>query len=363
MVERDDRGSARGYIRIIFQELMGEQIKQILEQAEQTIANCADELSLQLIESKLVGRKSQLAGLMNSLGQLLPEDRATAGMLLNQAKQEIVDLIEKKRAELGAVKQKIAASRDVTLPGVKPVIGHLSPLTYINRELIDIFKELGFEVAEGPEAETEENNFDLLNIPANHPARDQWDTFWLKHEIDGKNNTALRPHTSPVQIRYMLSHKPPIRIVAPGRTFRYEAENATHLSVFSQFEGFMVDKNISVAHLKSVLLHFVHRVLGDNHDIRLRPSFFPFTEPSFEIDISCGLCKGVGCKGCANKGWLELMGAGMIHPQVLRNVGIDPNEYSGFAFGVGIERLAMLKYGIPDIRLFLSGDMKFIKQF
>ena len=203
----------------------------------------------------------------------------------------------------------------------------------------------------------------MLNIPANHPARDEWDTFWLNYQKDGKNNTLLRTHTSPVQIRYMMSHKPPIRIIALGRTFRYEAEDATHAAVFSQIEGLMIDKNISVAHLKSVILHFVRQILGDELDIRLRPSFFPFTEPSFEVDISCGLCKGAGCKGCGGKGWLELMGAGMVHPQVLRNVGIDPKEYSGFAFGAGIERLAVLKYGINDIRWFLSGDMKFIKQF
>ncbi|MFH1088548.1 MAG: phenylalanine--tRNA ligase subunit alpha [Patescibacteria group bacterium] len=353
---------------------MGEQIKQILEQAEQAITSCVDELTLQLFESKFLGRKSQLAELMSNLGQLSPEERKTAGMLLNQAKQEITEQIEKKRIELGGVKQEIAAFRDVTLPGIKPEIGHLSPLTYINRELIDIFKELGYEVADGPEAETEANNFDLLNIPANHPARDQWDTFWLKYVSDprksptpresgGKNNILLRTHTSPVQIRYMQNHPPPIRIIAPGRAFRYEAEDATHSAVFSQIECLMIDKDISVAHLKATMLHFVHRILGEKHNIRLRPSFFPFTEPSFEVDVSCGLCGGKGCKSCSHKGWLELMGAGMVHPQVLRNVGIDPEIYSGFAFGAGIERLTMLKYGITDIRLFLSGDMRFIKQF
>lgn len=341
---------------------MEQKLKQLLEEAKQAIA-AAGVADLQLVEARLLGKKSQLAEIMTSLGNLLPEERKSVGILINQVKAEIVRLLEAKKQEALVLKQRVATERDTTIPGIPPEIGHLSPLTYINRELVDIFKELGFEVAEGPEVETEVNNFDLLNIPASHPARDEWDTFWLKHELDGKNNVALRPHTSPVQIRYMLSHKPPIRIIAPGRTFRYEAEDATHAAVFSQIEGLMIDKNISVAHLKSVLLHYVHRVLGDDHDIRLRPSFFPFTEPSFEVDISCGLCKGVGCKGCSNKGWLELMGAGMVHPQVLRNVGIDPNEYSGFAFGGGIERLAMLKYGIDDIRWLLSGDMRFIKQF
>lgn len=340
---------------------MEDKIKQLLEEARKAIA-AAGIADLQLVEARLLGRKSHLAEMMASLGNLSPEERKNIGILINQVKAEIVQLLEAKKQEIFALKQKSTTQRDTTIPGIKPEIGHLSPLTYINRELVDIFKELGFEVAEGPEAETEQYNFDMLNIPASHPARDEWDTFWLRHEPDGKNNTVLRTHTSPVQIRYMLNHKPPIRIIVPGRTFRYE-EDATHGAVFSQLEGFMVDKNISVAHLKSVLLHFVRRILGDEHDIRLRPSFFPFTEPSFEVDVSCGLCKGVGCKGCANKGWLELMGAGMIHPQVLRNVGIDPNEYSGFAFGGGIERLAMLKYGINDIRWFLSGDMRFVRQF
>jgi len=361
-----------------------DKLKQLLEEARIAItaAGIAD---LQLVEARLLGRKSPLAEMMASLGNLSPEERKNIGILINQVKAEIVQLLEAKKQEIFALKQKSTTQRVTTIPGIKPEIGHLSPLTYINRELVDIFKELGFEVAEGPEAETEQYNFDMLNIPANHPARDEWDTFWLKHvsdpdsvpeglqsrregsptrrEKDDKHNTLLRTHTSPVQIRYMLSHKPPIRIIAPGRVFRYEAEDATHSAVFSQIEGLMVDKNISVAHLKSVMLHFVRRILGDEHEIRLRPSFFPFTEPSFEVDVSCGLCKGVGCKGCGNKGWLELMGTGMVHPQVLRNVGIDPNDFSGFAFGAGIERLTLLKYGISDIRLFLSGDMRFIKQF
>ena len=343
-------------------EEMEQKIKQLLEEAKVAIA-AVGVADLQLVEARLLGRKSPLSEIMASLGNLSPEERKQIGILINQVKAEITQLLEAKKQEIFAIKQKSATERDTTIPGIRPEIGHLSPLTYINRELVDIFKELGFEVAEGPEAETEQYNFDMLNIPASHPARDEWDTFWLCHEPDGKNNTLLRTHTSPVQIRYMLSHKPPIRIIAPGRTFRFEAEDATHAAVFSQIEGLMIDKDISVAHLKSVLLHYVRRVLGEDHEIRLRPSFFPFTEPSFEVDISCGLCKGAGCKGCSNKGWLELMGAGMVHPQVLRNVGIDPNEYSGFAFGGGIERLAMLKYGIDDIRWLLSGDMKFIKQF
>lgn len=341
---------------------MEAQIKIILDEARATIAT-ANSANFQLVEAQLLGRKSKLAEVMARLSNLSPEERRQAGALANQAKLQIEQWLADKKQEIFAIKQKSATQRDTTIPGIKPDVGHLSPLTYINRELVDIFQELGFEVAEGPEAETEANNFDLLNIPANHPARDEWDTFWLKHEDNGKNNTLLRTHTSPVQIRYMLNHKPPIRIIAPGRAFRYEAEDATHAAVFSQIEGLMVDKGVSVAHLKSVMLHFVRRILGDELNIRLRPSFFPFTEPSFEVDVSCGICKGAGCKGCAHKGWVELMGAGMVHPQVLRNVGIDPKDFSGFAFGAGIERLVMLKYGINDIRWFLSGDMRFIRQF
>lgn len=352
---------------------METEIKHILDEVKIAITAASD-ADLQLVESKFLGRKSRLAEITANLGNLSPEERQNVGKLINQVKSEIAQLFTDKRQALYVKKQQAAIRRDTTLPGIKPEIGHLSPLTIISRELADIFQELGFEIAEGPEAETETNNFDLLNIPADHPARDEWDTFWLKHKenpvstsaswrmVDG-GNTLLRTHTSPVQIRYMLSHQPPIRMIAPGRTFRYEAEDATHAAVFSQIEGLMVGEGISVAHMKSVILHFVHRILGDEHDIRLRPSFFPFTEPSFEVDISCGLCKGVGCRGCSNKGWLELMGAGMVSPQVLRNVNIDPNKYSGFAFGTGIERLAMLKYGISDIRLFLSGDPKFVKQF
>lgn len=341
---------------------METEIKHILEEAKVALATASD-TDLQMLESRFLGRRSRLAEITAGLGNLSPEERQNVGKLVNQVKTEITQLLSEKQQALYVKKQQMATRRDTTLPGIKTDMGHLSPLTIISRELSDVFGELGFEIAEGPEAETETNNFDLLNIPADHPARDEWDTFWLKHESDGKNNTLLRTHTSPVQVRYMLSHKPPIRIVAPGRTFRYEAEDATHAAVFYQIEGLMVDEGISVAHLKSVILHFVHRILGEDINIRMRPSFFPFTEPSFEVDISCGLCRGEGCKGCSNKGWLELMGAGMVSPQVLRNVGIDPSKYSGFAFGAGIERLAMLKYGINDIRLFLGGDPKFVKQF
>ncbi|MBU1083368.1 phenylalanine--tRNA ligase subunit alpha, partial [Patescibacteria group bacterium] len=293
---------------------------------------------------------SRLTEILRSISELNPDERQQVGFLANEAKVEIERLAGEKQAEL-EIKRSESMHRDVTLPGIKPAVGHLSPITIVMRELIKVLAELGFEIAEGPEAELELYNFDLLNIPAEHPARDEWDTFWLKQGSDSRHNVLLRTHTSPVQIRYMLDNKPPIRIISPGRTFRYEAEDATHAAVFSQMEGLMVDKNISVANLKAVITYFVKRVLGDEKIVRFRPSFFPFTEPSFEVDV------------WFNGKWLELMGCGMVSPEVLRNVGIDHKIYSGFAFGVGIERLTMLKYNINDIRLFLNGDPRFANQF
>lgn len=329
---------------------MESEIKQIVEAAKVAIAQ-SDRASLQTITAGFIGRKSHLTKILRSLNELPIEDRKKIGDLANKAKCEIEKMVADRKAELAIAQQKTLLQRDVTLPGIQSEIGHLSPITLVTRELTKILSQLGFEVAEGPEAELETYNFDMLNIPSDHPARDEWDTFWLKQEKDSKKSVLLRTHTSPVQIRYMLNNKPPLRIVAPGRTFRYEAEDATHAAVFSQMEGLMIDKAITVAHLKSVIIYFVKSILGNDCQVRFRPSFFPFTEPSFEVDI------------WFESKWLELMGCGMVHPQVLKNVGIDPEEYSGFAFGIGIERLAMLKYGITDIRFFLGGDLRFVKQF
>lgn len=329
---------------------MKSEIKQIIEKAKIAITQ-SDRASLQTVTAKFVGRKSDLTKILRSLNELSIEDRKKIGDLANKAKREIEKLIENRKAELIVAQQEISLQRDVTLPGIQSEIGHLSPITLVTRELIKALSQLGFEVVEGPEAELETYNFDMLNIPPDHPARDEWDTFWLKQEKNSKKSVLLRTHTSPVQIRYMLNNKPPLRVVAPGRTFRYEAEDATHAAVFSQMEGLMIDKNITVAHLKSVIIYFVKSILGDDHQVRFRPSFFPFTEPSFEVDV------------WFEDKWLELMGCGMVHPQILKNVGIDPEEYSGFAFGIGIERLVMLKYGITDIRFFLGGDLRFVKQF
>ncbi len=240
--------------------------------------------------------------------------------------------------------------------------GHYHPLTLVTRDLERIFRGMGFTVAEGPEIETERNNFDLLNIPADHPARDMWDTFWLKKLAEG-DGALLRTHTSPVQVRYMESHKPPIRIIAPGKTYRYEATDATHEAQFYQIEGLMIDKGITLAHLKGALKKFFDEFFGTDSTVRFRPSYFPFVEPGVEVDASCFKCGGKGCNVCKGTGWVEIMGAGMVHPRVLLNVGIDPREYQGFAFGTGVERLAMMKYGVDDIRVFHNGDLRVVNQF
>ncbi|OGB74515.1 phenylalanine--tRNA ligase subunit alpha [candidate division Kazan bacterium RBG_13_50_9] len=329
---------------------MEDEIKSIVQEAKAAIAQ-SDAVSLSVTAAKFIGRKARLTQILRSIKEFSAPERQKAGSLANRARGEIEAALLQRKQELATSAQRSTMKRDTTLPGITPEIGHLSPVTIVTNQLIGALTELGFEIAHGPEAELEAYNFDYLNIMPNHPARDEWDTFWLRQGKDNKTSVLLRTHTSPVQIRYMLAHKPPLRIIAPGRTFRYEAEDATHASVFSQMEGLMVDKGISVAHLKAVIVHFVDRVLGEGNQVRFRPSFFPFTEPSFEVDVRF------------RDKWLELMGCGMVHPQVLRNVGIDPEEYSGFAFGVGIERLALLKYGINDVRLFLGGDMRFVKQF
>jgi phenylalanyl-tRNA synthetase alpha chain len=239
---------------------------------------------------------------------------------------------------------------------------HIHPITHVIQDIAKIFSEMGFEIAQGPEIETEYYNFDALNVPKDHPARDLWDTFWLKPREMGK---LLRTHTSPVQIRYMENNKPPIAIIAPGKTFRYEATDATHEAQFHQVEGLMIGKDISLANLKDVLETFLQKLFEQDIIIRLRPSYFPFVEPGVEIDMSCFKCQGHDekCPVCKGTGWVEIMGAGMVHPNVLNNVGIDSREYQGFAFGGGIDRIAMLKYGIDDIRLFYSGDLRLVNQF
>ena len=311
---------------------------------------------LQRVKAEILGKKGQITQLMRSIGSLPKGERPEAGKVLNQLKAELESEI-KKQAELLRPLQPVAKSWiDVTLPGARRRIGHRHPVLKTLDEVENTFVSMGFEVVEGPEIEDTWHNFDALNTPEWHPARDEHDSFY----IDGK--ALLRTHTSPVQIRTMLSNKPPIAIISPGRVYRKDYD-ATHLPMFIQVEGLYVDRNVTVAHLKYVLEQFVREIFDIDRKIRLRPSFFPFTEPSFEVDVSCGVCNGSGCQACAYTGWLEILGAGMVHPNVFKNVGYDPQKWKGFAFGMGIERITMLKYNIGDIRDFIRNDKRFLENF
>jgi len=324
-----------------------------------------------------LGRSGKLTLLLKQLGSASLEERKTLGKAYNELKTELETLITQREQTLLAARRAESLEKDTldpTLPGVPHAYGTIHPLSQVMRDLVDIFRALGFVVADGPEIESEFNNFDALNIPANHPARDMHDTFYLNlphpqlslPNIEApqsrKELTLLRTHTSPVQIRVMQKTPPPLAIVVPGRVYRHEAMDATHLAVFHQLEGLLVDTDVSFSDLKGTLARFVQQFYGPAIRTRFRPSFFPFTEPSAEMDISCGACGGSGCSLCKYSGWIELMGAGMVHPNVFTAVGIDPERYSGFAFGMGIERLAMIKYGVNDLRQFYENDLRFLKQ-
>lgn len=311
---------------------------------------------------KYLGRKSELNEVLKGLKSLSAEEKRMIGPLANSVKQEIeADLQKAEKLFRSKLFNLDAETIDVTIPGKVIKQGHLHILSQIQNEIEDIFTGMGFEIADGPEVETEWYNFDALNMPADHPARDAWDTFWIKST--GKERVALRPHTSPVQIRYMQKHKPPFRIIAPGKCFRNEATDAKHEHTFYQFEALVVGEDINVGHFKNIGEQFFSKFFGHRIKIRLRPSFFPFTEPSFEFDISCTVCDGKGCRTCKGGGWLEIGGAGMVNQNVFVAAGYPRNKFQGFAWGFGLERLAMMKYKIDDIRLFHSGDLRFIKQF
>jgi phenylalanyl-tRNA synthetase alpha chain len=309
---------------------------------------------------KYLARKGILAQLTSSIPSLPVEQRATFGQQVNILKTRITNLIaEKQKTFIAQPDRKITSQVDISMPGIAQDLGHLHPLTQVMDEICAIFTRMGFSIVEGPEIETEYNNFTGLNIPLEHPSRDVFDTFYLKD----KNRLLLRSHTSPVQIRAMKARKPPLAVVVPGRVYRPDAVDASHSFMFHQIEGFMVDTNIRFSDLKGVLEVFAKAVFGRDIKMRFRPHFFPFTEPSAEVDISCIICKGKGCSVCGKKGWLEILGSGMIHPNVFKHVGYDPKKYTGFAFGLGVERIAMLKYSIDDIRLFFEDDLRFLKQF
>ena len=311
------------------------------------------------VKTKFLGRKGEVASLLKELGSLAPEERKKAGEAINAVKVSLEEAFDARIASIEAAgrAEKLRSERvDVTLPGRSIRPGRIHPVTQVMEEIEEIFSGLGFDVAEGPEVELDYYNFEALNLPKDHPARDMQDTFYVSDEV------LLRTHTSPVQIRVMEKERPPLRVIAPGTVYRRDSD-ITHTPMFHQVEGFMVDKGVTFSNLKGVLTHFLHSLFGDKTDIRFRASFFPFTEPSAEVDIRCVMCNGAGCRVCKGSGWLEILGAGMIRPEVFKAVKYDPEEFTGFAFGLGIERIAMLKYGIDDIRMFFENDLRFLRQF
>ena len=339
---------------------MREQLEQLRNQALNTIGTASSEEALQEARIRFLGRKGELTALMKGLGGLSADERPVVGQLVNNLREEIEMLLDE---ALSSVRDRATAERlqseriDVTLPGRRALRGSKHPITQIIEEVSGIFAGLGFLVAEGPEIEHDWYNFEALNFPPEHPARDMQDTFFTEN-----NGLLLRTHTSPVQIRTMLKKKPPLRIIAPGTVYRCDSD-ATHSPMFHQIEGLMVDKGISFADLKGILTIFTNQLFGQETGVRLRPSFFPFTEPSAEVDIACVICGGKGCRVCKQSGWLEILGAGMVDPEVYRHVNYDAEDISGFAFGMGIERIAMLKYGISDMRLLFENDVRFLRQF
>ena len=337
---------------------MKEKLAQIRVEALEQIAS--DSADLEQIKIKYLGKKGELTAVLRGMGALSAEERPVIGQLANEVRSAIEEAIGKKAQELQtkALEQKLKAEKlDVTMPGAPTPVGHVHPLTQVQRELEDIFIGMGFSIVEGPEVELDYYNFQALNIPENHPARDTQDTFYIAE------NVLLRSQTSPVQVRTMEHQKPPIRIISPGRVYRSDALDATHSPLFHQLEGLVVDKGITMGDLKGTLEIFAKKLFGESTKIRFRPHHFPFTEPSAEVDVSCFVCGGKGCRLCKGEGWIEILGAGMVHPFVLSNCGIDPEEYSGFAFGLGVERITMTKYGIDDIRLFYENDERFLEQF
>ena len=339
---------------------MKEKIEEIRKAAKEKLVEIQNLQELQELKIKYLGKKSELTSILKGLGSLSAEERPKIGSLVNELRDEIEKAIleaennlKAKQLEKRLEKEKI----DVTMPSKNVNIGSSHPITQIIDEVKEIFLGMGYSIADGPEVETTHYNFDQLNTPADHPARDLQDTFYITEDV------ILRTQTSPVQARVMENQKPPIKIICPGAVYRSDTLDATHSPVFHQVEGLVVDKNIRMSDLKGTLEEFATKCLGPNTKVRFRPHHFPFTEPSAEADVSCFVCGGKGCRVCKGEGWIELLGCGMVHPNVLKNCGIDPEEYSGFAFGFGVERIAMAKFGIDDLRLLYENDVRFLKQF
>ncbi len=344
---------------------MLDKIKKIKKQALAEISQTDSIAHLEELRVAYLGKKSEFNLILKGLKDLSAEDKKTVGPKANQAKKEIQITLENKLSDLEDLQNVEKEWIDVTLPGKSNKIGHLHPLTIVQQDIEDIFTAMGFEIADGPEVESEFYNFDAVNVPEDHPGRDMQDTFWISKE-EGRekgSGTVMRTQTSSVQVRYMEKHKPPFRIIVPGRVFRQEATDATHEHTFHQFEALVVGKKVSVANFLHIAEIFFSRFFNQKINVRVRPSFFPFVEPGFEFDISCTNCEGKGCSACKNTGWLEVGGAGMVHQNVFEAAGYPKGEYQGFAWGFGLERLAMMKYKINDIRLFHGGDVRFTKQF
>ncbi|MBR1802561.1 MAG: phenylalanine--tRNA ligase subunit alpha [Clostridia bacterium] len=339
---------------------MQEQIEKIKQHALQEIASAEDAKGLDEARVKYLGKKGELTLILRGMGGISPEERPVIGSLVNQVRDELETSIKEREnyfenAELE--KKLLTENLDVTMPSKKIDLGSVHPITQIINDVKEIFIGMGYEIADGPEVELATYNFDKLNTPPDHPARDIQDTFYITDDI------VLRSQTSPVQARVMENQKPPIKVICPGAVYRSDSVDATHSPVFHQIEGLVIDRKISMADLKGTLEMFTKKCLGEKTQIRFRPHHFPFTEPSAEADVSCFVCGGKGCRVCKGEGWIELLGCGMVHPNVLRNCGIDPKEYSGFAFGFGVERIAMAKFGIDDMRLLYENDVRFLKQF
>lgn len=339
---------------------MKEKMNAIREAAQAAMAECTDSRALDAVRVKYLGKKGEVTALMKNMRNLSPEERPVFGQMVNELRAAIEDglNVARERIEEAALAARLKNETiDVTMPGEPITVGRKHPLNVVLDEVKDIFLGMGFSIGEGPEVELDYYNFEALNIPKDHPARDTQDTFYIS------DNVVLRTQTSPIQVRTMEKQKPPIRIIAPGRVFRSDAVDATHSPLFHQIEGLVVDKNITMSDLKGILEMFAKKLYGEQTVVRFRPHHFPFTEPSAEMDMQCFSCKGKGCRLCKGEGWIEVLGCGMVHPKVLECCNIDPNEYSGYAFGIGLERIVMGRYKINDIRMFYENDVRFLHQF
>jgi phenylalanyl-tRNA synthetase alpha chain len=334
---------------------MKQTINTLLQETLDRLASLEDSQELERLRIEVLGRKGKVADLFKQLRNSPAEERPALGKLLNKTRSRLESAFEEVKSQTAEIPRREDVL-DVSLPGRAPYLGHLHPITRVSMEITEIFLRLGFEVVEGPDVELDYYNFEALNIPKDHPARDMQDTFYVT------DNIVLRTHTSPIQVRVMEKQPPPVRIIAPGKAYRCDSD-MTHTPMFHQVEGLVVDKDVSFGDLKGVLTIFVHQMFGPEVDLRFRPSFFPFTEPSAEVDIQCVICRGEGCRVCSATGWLEILGSGMVDPEVFKMVGYEPEEVTGYAFGMGIERIAMLKYGINDLRLFFDNDLRFLEQF